>query len=47
MGRDVRQVNLAQPEATMAGSFEQALLDLRGQALEVPIWQLLGGRVRE
>ena len=47
VGRDVLQVNLAQPEATMAGSFEQAVLDLRGQALGVPIWQLLGGRVRE
>jgi len=47
VGRDVLQVNLAQPEAALAGSFEQAVLDLRGQALGVPIWQLLGGRVRE
>ena len=47
LGRDVRAVNLAVPEATMASSFEQAVLDLRGQALGVPIWQLLGGGLRE
>ena len=30
----------------MIASLEQAVLDLRGQALGVPIWQLLGGRLR-
>ena len=31
----------------MASSFEQVVLDLRGQSLGVPVWQLLGGRLRE
>ena len=31
----------------MTGSFEQAILDLRGQALGLPIWQLLGGKLRD
>jgi len=30
LGTDVLQVNLAHPRATMVGSFEQAILDLRG-----------------
>jgi galactonate dehydratase len=47
LGRDVREANLAQPKPPMAASFEQAILDLRGQALGVPIWQLLGGRLRD
>lgn len=47
LGADVLQVNLKEPPSVMAGSFEQAVLDLRGQALGVPIWQLLGGRLRE
>ncbi len=47
LGMDVLQVNLAHPRATMAGSFEQAILDLRGQALGVPLHQLLGGKLRD
>lgn len=47
VGRDLRQVELAQGEGPMVGSFEQAVLDLRGQALGVPVWQLLGGRLRD
>jgi L-alanine-DL-glutamate epimerase-like enolase superfamily enzyme len=47
LGVDVLQVNLKEPPPVMAGSFEQAVLDLRGQALGVPVWQLLGGRLRE
>ena len=41
VGRDGLQVNLAQPEAALAGSFEQAVLDLRGQALQFPLPLLL------
>ncbi len=47
LGTDVRKVNLALPENQMTASFEQAILDIRGQALGVPIWQLLGGRLRD
>jgi galactonate dehydratase len=47
VGRELGQVNLAQAEGPMAGSFEQAVLDLRGQALGLPVWQLLGGRLRD
>ncbi len=47
LGVDVLAVNLAQTPSALAKSFEQAVLDLRGQALGVPIWQLLGGRVRD
>lgn len=47
VGMDVLKVNLARPETPLAGAFEQAVLDLRGQALGVPIWQLLGGRLRD
>ena len=43
LGQDVLQVNLAQSNDPLQGAFEQAVLDLRGQALGVPIWQLLGG----
>lgn len=47
LGADVLAVNLADNPSQLAKSFEQAVLDLRGQALGVPIWQLLGGRVRD
>ena len=47
LGQDVLQVNLAQGNGPLQGAFEQAVLDLRGQALGVPIWQLLGGRLRD
>ncbi|HIO50516.1 TPA: hypothetical protein EYN23_24635, partial [Candidatus Poribacteria bacterium] len=43
LGQDVLKLNLALIESPMTASFEQAVLDLRGQALGVPIWQLLGG----
>ena len=43
LGRDVLEVNLA--DTTLCpDSFRQLVLDLRGQALGVPIWQLQGGR---
>jgi len=44
---DVLAVNLARPFSSLPAVFEQAVLDIRGQALGVPIWQLLGGRVRD
>ena len=44
---DVREVNLASRQPPMLASLEQLVLDLRGQALGVPIWQLLGGRLRD
>ncbi len=47
LGCNVLEVNLGQPAAALPGSFEQAVLDLRAQALGVPVYQLLGGRVRE
>ncbi len=47
LGTDVLSVNLAKNPSALPKSFEQAVLDLRGQALGVPIWQLLGGRVRD
>jgi len=47
LGQDVLKLNLALIESPMTASFEQAVLDLRGQALGVPIWQLLGGRLRD
>jgi L-alanine-DL-glutamate epimerase-like enolase superfamily enzyme len=47
IGTDVLAVNLQDPRGVMTGSFEQAVLDLRGQALGAPIWQLLGGRLRD
>ena len=47
LGTDVLAVNLRQGRPVMRGSFEQAILDLRGQALGVPIWQLLGGKLRD
>ena len=47
IGRDVMAVNLRTPGVRLVGAFEQAVLDLRGQALGVPIWQLLGGKLRD
>ena len=47
LGTDVLQTNLAEQTPTMQGPFEQLVLDLRGQALGVPIWQMLGGRLRD
>ena len=47
LGQDVLEVNLASLTTPMVGAFEQAILDLRGQALGVPIWSLLGGRLRD
>jgi len=47
LDRDLLAVNLMVPESVMASSFEQVVLDLRGQSLGVPVWQLLGGRLRE
>jgi L-alanine-DL-glutamate epimerase-like enolase superfamily enzyme len=44
LGQDVLEVNLADP---CTSSFRQLVLDLRGQALGVPIWQLQGGRLRD
>ncbi len=32
---------------TAASGIEQALWDIKGKALGVPVWQLLGGRVRD
>jgi len=46
LGLEVLAVNLVEVKPPMVGSFEQAILDLRGQALGVPIWQLFGGRLR-
>jgi len=47
IGTDVLTANLAVRRPEMPGSFEQAVLDLRGQVLGVPIWQLLGGKLRD
>ena len=47
LGTDVLAVNPTELRPVMTGSFEQAILDLRGQALGVPIWQLLGGRLHD
>ena len=47
VGQDVLAANPADPKVPLPASFEQAILDLRGQALGVPIWQLLGGRLRD
>jgi galactonate dehydratase len=47
VGRDVMQTNLQTPGVRLVGAFEQAVLDLRGQALGVPVWQLLGGKLRD
>ena len=47
LGLDVLSVNLADPRRYLVRAHEQAILDLRGQALGVPIWQLLGGRLRD
>ena len=32
---------------TAVSGIEQALWDIKGKALGVPVWQLLGGKVRE
>lgn len=45
LGLDVLEVNLVDPWP-LINAFEQAVLDLRGQALGVPVHQLLGGRRR-
>ena len=47
LGTDVLGQNLAQPHGPVPAAFEQAILDLRGQALGVPVHQLLGGRLRD
>ncbi len=47
LGQDVLKVNLADAVRPMIGPFEQAILDIRGQVLGVPIWQLFGGRLRD
>ncbi len=47
LSQDVLKVNLAEATPPMVGAFEQAILDLRGQTLGVPIWQLFGGRLRD
>ena len=47
LGQDVLGINLATLTPPMVDAFEQAILDLRGQALGVPIWSLLGGRLRD
>ncbi len=47
VGLDALKVNLAERSGAMVGALEMAVLDLRGKALGVPIWQLLGGRVRD
>ena len=47
LGADVLEINLSRQRPVMAGSFEQVVLDLRGQALGVPICQLLGGKLRD
>ena len=46
LGQDVLAVNLA-GSWPLITAFEQAVLDLRGQALGVPVHQLLGGRRRD
>ena len=46
-GKDVLKVNHPDTKVPFPGYFEQIILDLRGQALGVPIWQLLGGRLRD
>ena len=47
IGTDVLKVNLQDARPHLAASFEQVVLDLRGQILGVPVWQLLGGRLRD
>ena len=54
LGLNVLEINLSdgslgftQTPSPCPNSFRQLVLDLRGQALGVPIWQLLGGRLRD
>ena len=47
LGLDLLAINPAEPFSQLAEAFDQALLDIRGQAAGVPIWQLLGGRLRD
>ncbi|MSS72272.1 MAG: hypothetical protein EXS64_12390 [Candidatus Latescibacteria bacterium] len=48
IGQDILTINLADlKDIPFPGAFEQAVLDLRGQALGVPVHQLLGGRLRD
>lgn len=47
VGQNALTVNLAALDLPFRGAFEQAVLDLRGQALGVPVHQLLGGRFRD
>lgn len=47
LGLDVAALNLTQPYSKLSGALEQAVLDIRGQAIGAPIWQLLGGRLRD
>jgi galactonate dehydratase len=44
LGQNILEINLS---TSSPGSLRQVVLDLRGQALGVPIWQLLGGRLRD
>jgi L-alanine-DL-glutamate epimerase-like enolase superfamily enzyme len=44
LGQNILEINLS---TASPGSLRQVVLDLRGQALGVPIWQLLGGRLRQ
>ena len=44
LGQDVLKINIS---GASPGSFRQVVLDLRGQALGVPIHELLGGKLRD
>jgi L-alanine-DL-glutamate epimerase-like enolase superfamily enzyme len=47
LGENILDYNLRIPRERLTRPFEQIVLDLRGQMLGVPIWQLLGGRFRQ
>ena len=47
LGLDILKVNLINHRPPLQAPLEQAVLDLRGQALGVPMWQLLGGKLRD